>query len=196
VSGSKRPPDEQDVGRALAFGIVGKPHGLDGWLRVRPYRHDTDGLLLVDTVWLSGADRVERRKVRSVRRDRSGFLLLVEACQSRIEAELFKGAEVLLPRQELPAPGPDELYLADCIGAEAQDLAGTKIGTVVGLVDAGGRDLFVVRDGSQEMLVPAVEPFFVDVRDGRVILTEVNDLPRQHRDVHSVTRRTGPKGRA
>jgi len=196
VSGSKQPSDELDVGRALSFGVVGKAHGLDGWMRVRPYRRDTEGLLHVETVWFSFEGRLDGRRVLSVRGERSGYLLLVEGCGSRTEAERFKGAELLLSRDELPALGPDEFYLVDCIGAEAQDLTGASLGRVVDLLDAGGRDLFVVRDGAEDLLVPATEPFFVDVRDGRVILTDVDGLPKEHHDSKAAGRRTGSKGRA
>lgn len=162
-------------GRALPFGRVVKPHGLKGWLKVKPYRPDTDGLVRVRTVVLRDEETERTLEVRSVRRDRLGFLLAVGGCATRTEAEAFRGAEVALPRHELEPLEPDEFYVEDCVGLDAFDPEGRWLGVVARVEATRAHELLAVRDSRREVLVPVVEGFVLEMDEeaGRLVL----DLP-------------------
>ncbi len=172
----RRPP-------LLAFGRVLKPHGLKGLLKVKPHVTDSESLLQVAHVWLELGDQYTRRAVRTVRRDRRWFLLEIEDCHDRTSAERWRGAEVFVSRDELPALAEDEFYLADCLHKEAQLEDGTTLGLVAGILPTAGQDLLVVVSPREEILVPARPPFLLDVTQDCVILADsARMLPRTKRE--------------
>ncbi len=162
----------------LSIGVVVKPHGFKGLLKIRPYRETSDVLQEGRSIWLVLDGQWTKHQLRSVRRDRQWFLVEIDGCVTRQAAESWRGAKVAIPRENLPALQADEVYLADCIGLDAVTLAGRPLGRIEGLVETGGHDLFEIQDGQEELLVPACAPFLVDVTDDTVVLDKVEDLPR------------------
>lgn len=178
-SGPSAGPSRSSAGLPLPFGRVVKPHGLKGWLKVKPYRPDSDGLLRVRTVVLTTGDQSHRIPVRSARADRLGFLLALEGCGTREQAEQWRGAEVALPRQELEPLSKDEYYVEDCVGLEAFDSKGQSLGVVTQVEGTRAHDILVIRDSSRELLVPMAHGFVleVDLDRQRIVLDLPEGLP-------------------
>ncbi len=171
----RRPP-------LLAFGRVLKPHGLKGLLKIKPHAPESESLLQAEHVWLELEGRLVQRRIRSVRRDRRWFLLEIEDCHDRESAEQWRGAEVLVSRDELPALAEDEFYLADCLHKEARFEDGSTLGRVEGILPTGGQDVLVVVSRQEEILVPACPPFLLDVTQECVIVADsARMLPRAKR---------------
>ena len=163
----------------LPFGRVVKPHGMKGLLKIKPYRPDSDGLLRVRNVVLTVGDQSRKVAVRSARADRLGFLLALEGCGTRQQAEQWRGAEVALPRQELEPLGTDEFYVEDCVGLQAFDSEGRSLGVVARLEGTPAHDILVIRDSSRELLVPVAAGFVleVDLDLQRIVLDLPEGLP-------------------
>jgi 16S rRNA processing protein RimM len=95
----------------------------------------------------------------------------------RNAAEALKGVELYVARDRLPQiAGDEEFYLADLIGLDVVDPAGTALGRIVSVENYGAGDVLNVDGGAKgafdvaftRALVPVV-----DVAGGRVAL----DLP-------------------
>lgn len=156
------PPDD-----ALLVGHVGRPHGVRGELRVAPVSGDAERLLGLSAVWLLRDDGgAERRAVTGARAHAGATLLTLDGIDDRDAAAGLAHAEVWARTSELPPPGPDEFSVAEVLGCVLQDVgAGAEprdVGTVVALVDAGGRHLFEVERRGRRVLVPAVKDWLVD----------------------------------
>ncbi len=108
-----------------------KPHGVRGELKVRPHYAPSESLLSVKTVWLAlGADEPRPFQVVAARRANRFVLLVLDGVRDMDSAERLRGARVLLDRDSLPAPGQDEFYLADLVGARVEAPSG-EIGRVI-----------------------------------------------------------------
>ena len=57
---------------------------------------------------------------------------------------------------ELPAAGPKEFYYHEAIGCEVVTLAGERVGLIEEIFATGANDVWVVRDGVREVLVPVI----------------------------------------
>ena len=96
---------------------------------------------------------------------------------TRDQAEALRGTSLCVPRDALPPPAPDEMYVADLIGLPAH-ANGEPVGRVVAVENYGAGDLIEVeRAGSQRFLVPfarcevregslVVDPLFIDMDAG------------------------------
>jgi 16S rRNA processing protein RimM len=87
---------------------------------------------------------------RSVRAQLAGI-------DDRDAAERLRGSEVLIGRDERPAPGPREYFREDLLGFAVVNREGVQLGTLQHFLDAPGAALMVVR-GERELWLPAAAP--------------------------------------
>jgi 16S rRNA processing protein RimM len=89
----------------------------------------------------------------------------------RNAAQALRGAQVGVPRDELPPNAAGEFYRADLIGCEVVDLSGGRLGVLAHFIETPAHALMVVR-GEREIWVPAVPPHLrrVDLTARRVVV--------------------------
>ncbi|MBG3877806.1 16S rRNA processing protein RimM, partial [Desulfovibrio oxamicus] len=112
--------------------------------------------------------------VAAVRRHQGRPLVLFEGIADRSAAETLRGMHVLVPKDRLPEPAEDEVYLHELLGLRVllHD-AGTMLGTLDDVQMPGGQEVWSIRtaDG-KEVLLPAVEEFVasidLDAREVRI----------------------------
>ena len=85
------------------------------------------------------------------------------------DAEIWRGADVLVPESERARPQPGEYSHADLIGCEVY--AHAAVGTVRGIEDYGAQTLLrVEKAGGGEMLIPFVRAICKDIDVARKII--------------------------
>ena len=104
---------------------------------------------------------------------RSGGALTAKlvGIEDRDQAAALRGAEVCVPRAELPQRDDKDFYRADLIGCDVVNLTGTPLGVVRHFVETPAQTLMVVR-GEKEYWVPAVPQHLrrVDLTARRVVV--------------------------
>jgi 16S rRNA processing protein RimM len=155
------------------MGRVAGPYGVRGWVKVAPFTEATDTLAGHATWWLgrnAGGDAVAFR-VEAARQHADAVVAKLAGVDSRESAAALRGSLVLLPRNALPAPRGDEVYLGDLVGAAVVNRKGESLGTVESADSFGAHPVLrVVDDGGTARLIPFV-PAYVDAVDldaGRV----------------------------
>jgi 16S rRNA processing protein RimM len=140
-------------------GRLGRPHGVDGAFVVEdasddPSRFEVGASLLVDGV---PATIVLSRRVGKGRR------------AIKLDRPAGRGAELAVPRDQLPPPAPDSFYVADLVGLEVLDEGGRSVGVVQSVVPGTANDNLELDSG---VLVPLVEDAVagIDVAAGRILL--------------------------
>jgi 16S rRNA processing protein RimM len=104
---------------------------------------------------------------------RSGGALTVKLAgvEDRDQAQALRGAQVCVPRGELPQRNEKDFYRADLIGCEVVNLDGIGLGFVQHFIESPAQVLMVVR-GTQEFWIPAVPQHLrrVDLQARRVVV--------------------------
>jgi len=173
-----------DRTRFIPIGIITRPHGLRGELRLRLHHADSTALEEVDAVWLAlpdGAGEPFRIGVAAARYVDGGILCELEGVDDRNAADRLRGAEVLVPRVELPPLAEGEFYLGDLEGCTVVTRAGQPYGVVHEVQELGAHDTLVIHDGDVERLLPFVPQFVVDVdlEGRRVVVDPPEGLPEE-----------------
>ena len=156
----------------ILLGVIGRPHGVRGLVRVTSHTADPAAL----TAYGPLSDDKGRRFVL---RWRGAGVAEVEAqvggtavkVADRTAAEKLTNTRLYIERAQLPEPEPDEFYLADLLGLTAVDAGGRVLGTVGTVHDYGaGSSLEIVQDGAPPLLVPFTRAAVpeVDLPGGRV----------------------------
>jgi 16S rRNA processing protein RimM len=156
--------------RLILMGVIGKPHGVRGLVRVNSFTAEADALEAYPLT-----DRTGRRFALAWLHDNVAQLSEVtphgkRPVTDRTEAETLTNLELFAPRSALPEADAEEFYLADLIGLRARSEAGAELGTIAAVHDYGGGSSLEIMPGS--VLVPftrAAVPV-VDIAAGHVIV--------------------------
>jgi 16S rRNA processing protein RimM len=155
----------------IQLGVVGAPFGVRGWIKLRSHTDPPERLL--DHRSLRIGRGSVWRDYRVEARGRSGGALTVKLAgvEDRDQAQALRGAEVCVPRSELPPRDDKDFYRADLIGCEVVNLEGLDLGVVEHFIETPAQVLMVVR-GAQEFWIPAVPQHIrrVDLRERRVVV--------------------------
>ena len=165
--------------RFVPLGDVLRPHGITGELRVRLHNEESDLLLHLPSLVLRDEKGAERRvRVASARRSNKALLLRIEGGATRNDADLLRGASLGLPREELPPPDEDEVYLCDLEGASVRD-GDTEIGRVSEIRPYPTCHVLVVeRPNATALDIPFLPMFVrsVDVEQGVIQVMDLEQL--------------------
>lgn len=154
----------------ILMGVIGKPHGVRGQVRVNVFAEDPE---VLETYTLT--DRKGRQFALEWAHDNVASLSEVTAkgkrrITDRSEAEALTNVELFIPRAALPETDEEEFYLADLIGLAARDEAGAEIGRVANVHDYGaGPSLEISPGGRLLPFTKAVVPV-VDLNAGYVVI--------------------------
>jgi 16S rRNA processing protein RimM len=167
-------------GRAtIAVGVVAGAHALRGMLRVRPYHLPAPSLAPGRTVLLERNGVVtETRIVSAAPHGRALVLLAVESVTDRTAAEAAAGARVLVLQADLPPAAEDEFYYHELEGFAVETTDGEALGTIEETFGTGTNDVWVVRGGRREHLIPVIADVVraIDRETRRVVIEPLPGL--------------------
>jgi 16S rRNA processing protein RimM len=159
--------------RLILMGVIGKPHGVRGLVRVNAFTEDPQAL--ADYAPLT--DKAGRKfGLEWVRESVAQLTEFTAAGPRKIAdrnaAERLTNTELFAPRSAFPKAEEDEFYLADLVGLAAQDASGAAIGKVTAVHDYGGGTSLEITGAASALLVPftkAAVPV-VDLAAGHVVV--------------------------
>ncbi|MGE5311457.1 MAG: ribosome maturation factor RimM [Nitrospirota bacterium] len=162
--------------RLVAVGKVVKAHGVRGHLRLVPFGETLEGLGAGEEVSARLPDgSIERLITVEIRTQRKSVLFLSREVRTAAEAQRLVGAEICVPESRLPALAADEFYWHQLIGLEVMSVDGRRLGTIRQIIETGSNDVYVVQEGREEFLIPALAEVVREVNLERRLM--VVDLP-------------------
>lgn len=120
--------------KLVCLAVVTAPHGVRGAFKLRCFTERPENVAAYGPV-LDGRGRELVLEV--LHRIPGGVVARAAGVTDRDAALALRGAELLVPRERLPAPGADEFYREDLLGLAAVDPEGRPLGRVVGVADHG-----------------------------------------------------------
>lgn len=152
--------------RRIALAAVAGAHGVNGELRLKLFGDDLRSLATQKRVHVGGAER----KLTSVRAAGKGAVARIEGVSDRSAAEALRGSLLEVDRTALPPLEDGEYYHIDLIGLAAEDVAGTRVGTVVAVENFGAGDLLEIENENGKRSLIPFRDGVADLQDGRIVL--------------------------
>ncbi|MBW1743630.1 MAG: 16S rRNA processing protein RimM [Deltaproteobacteria bacterium] len=148
----------------ISIGKVVGTHGIKGYLKVISYAESTAPFADGKELALRQVGKpVARFRIESARPHKRGFLLALEGITSIDVAKEWVGYELCIDRATLPEPEQDTYYWDQIIGLDVFTVDGGRLGRVAAIFPTGSNDVYVVREGKKEILIPALESVVVDI---------------------------------
>ncbi len=162
--------------RYLTIGRVLKPWGVRGELKIEIMTDFPERFASLKTVYL-GED-AKAFPVERARLMHKAALLKLKGVDTELAAARLREQFVQVPTdQAVPLP-EGKYYLYQLIGLRVKTMQGEDLGEVVDILETGANDVYVVRQGEREVLIPAIEPVVkkVDLANGELIIEPMEGL--------------------
>jgi len=156
------------AGQRILMGVIGRPHGVRGLVRVQSYAAVPADLAaygrLLDEKGRAWTLSWRGEGIAEVR-DEAGRPLA-----DRTAAERMTNVKLYVERDRLPEPEEDDFYLSDLVGLAAFGPGGEALGRVVTVHDYGAGASLEIAGAGAPLLVPFKRTCVpdVDITAGRV----------------------------
>ena len=140
----------------VVLGEVTRPHGLKGLLRVKSYARSRESFLNAGKVILKDrSGKLTEFRVCSVVEHKGLLLLSLEGLHSLEQAEEYRGASVFVKKESLGELQEDEYFWHELLGLKVFLDTGQYLGRISHIIPTGGTDVFVIKEGKRELMIPA-----------------------------------------
>jgi 16S rRNA processing protein RimM len=162
----------------VVLGAVGKPHGVNGEVWLRPHNVHARAFEGLRELILVKDGVTTTRAIVSLRPAEGGALARLAGVDTREAAAALGLAEVRARRAALPPLAPGEFYVGDVIGCDVVHADGRALGAVTSTFWNGAQDVMVVTaPGGAEELIPLLPQFVVTMdAPGRKIVVSWDPL--------------------
>ena len=163
----------------ILIGHVIRPHGLTGLLRIVSYAQSKETFLEAGSVFLiKGKNDLYEKKVLSIRPHRSFYLLKLSGLNSIDQAEIFRGAGILIRKDSLVKRDEDEFFWHELLGLEVYLVTGQYLGVLKEIFPTGSNDVYVVENQGKEFLIPAIHQVVkeINIAQKRMVISPMMGL--------------------
>lgn len=141
----------------LCLGKVVGTHGLKGELKVLAQGDSLELLPSGAEVFLfRGNSFLKKIRIISVRPHKRVILLMFEGVELVDAAQELTGCQICVDRAALPPLENGTYYWQDVIGLDVITVEGRILGLVAGILETRSNDVYLVKNGTKELLVPAI----------------------------------------
>ena len=144
----------------LEVGKITNTHGIMGEVRVQPWADSPEFLCQFKTLYVDQAHwpiKVERARVH-----KNMVILKLEGVTDVPSALSMRNAILYIDRKDAALP-EGSFFLADLMGLEVRDAQpGKVLGKIADIMNLPANNVYVVRGGEREILVPAVPQFIAE----------------------------------
>ena len=162
----------------VLVGAITGAHGIRGEVKLRSFTADPSAIASYSPLETATGRKIEITRVRP---NKEGFIAILKGVTDRNAAEALRGTELFVPRERLPEPEDDEVYVHDLIGVPVHLADGSLLGEIVDVADYGAGDLIDVKVEGRKgtVLIPYADQDVLAAGEEKVVV----DLPEGFLDV-------------
>jgi 16S rRNA processing protein RimM len=159
------------AGNLVHIGKIVTTHGYRGEVKVYPLTDFPERFQYLKEVSLISPKEQKCLLVERVRLHKRYIIMKLKDCHTMSEAEALKGWTVAIPEEQVWPLGEDEYYCFQIIGLDVYTDEGLPMGVVRDVFPTGSNDVYVVKKGQKEYLIPATKEVVKEINlEGRKII--------------------------
>lgn len=156
----------------VLLGKIGATHGVKGQLRVVTYSGETETIMGLRSVLLKRPDGgVDTFDVAASAVHGKKVIIALEGYDSINNVLHLVGRELYTTREQMPDLPEGEFYWCDLLGLKVVTEQGEPLGVLTDIIATGSNDVYVVKDGKRECLIPALEDVVLEISLDEGIMT-------------------------
>ncbi|HXV79684.1 MAG TPA: ribosome maturation factor RimM [Candidatus Binatia bacterium] len=164
--------------RLVPLGEIVATHGIDGWLKLKPYNKQTTALTPTREVWLEKNQMRSMHEIAMSRAYKNQFFVKLSGVDRIDDAQEWVGSVLSVAERDLDPLPAGEYYHYQVIGLEVFDTQGERIGVVARTWSTPAGELYIVTGPLKEYLIPAVKEIIekVDFAAGKMVINPPDGL--------------------
>lgn len=165
----------------VAIAKIVKIQGNKGEVKILPYLEDLSLYAKLDSVYIDHGQSGKEPRVYQVEnwRGKGRFLIMqFTGCYDRTEAEKLREAVVKLPKYHFKQLPEGDFYWFEIEGLEVYQDTGKYLGKIEEIFSTGSNDVYIVKDGGKEILLPATKEVIkeIDLANHKMIIHPLGGL--------------------
>lgn len=155
------------------IGQIVNSHGIKGEVKVFPLTDDPARFKKLKTVIIDNRDV----KIESCKFQKDRVILKLEGIDDMNAALKMKTKYLKVARKDAVKLPEDTFFIADLIGCKVYDTEEKYIGEVYEVIKTGSNDVYWIKDGGKETLVPVLKEIVLDINieEGKIIIKPVGE---------------------
>jgi 16S rRNA processing protein RimM len=169
-------PNTDDELTHLRIGEIVAPRGVHGEVKVKIETDDPERFYALDTIYLG--DALTPFEVQRVRLFKGQALLQLKGVDNRNQAERLRNTPVHVSIEDALPLDRDQYYYHQIEGLPTFTTDGERLGYVAEIIRTGSNDVYVIRGGEKEILLPVIRGVIqdIDIEEGKIIVELLEGL--------------------
>lgn len=149
------------------IGIILKPHGVRGAIKVGPMTDDVARFKSLEKVYIEN----KMYKVLNAQISPNEVILTLDGLTDRNQAELFRNKDIQVEKADAVKLQEGRYFIVDIVGCEVF-VEDKSIGKVDEVLQNGAADVYVIKSKDKECMVPALKTLLlnVDTENKKIVL--------------------------
>ncbi|OPJ55634.1 ribosome maturation factor RimM [Alkalithermobacter paradoxus] len=159
------------------IGQIVNTQGLRGEMRVYPLTDYKERFEEIQWVYI-GDDFNNKHFIEKVRYKNSMVILKIKGIDDINQVERLKNKYLVIPRENARELEEDTYFIADLIGLEVYTVNGEYVGILEDVMQPGANDVYVIKNGSKEYLIPAIKQFVphINMNERKIIIDPIEGM--------------------
>ncbi len=156
----------------LSIGQIVNVHGFKGDVKVYPLTDDISRFEGLREVYVAYPEGLKKHMVQQVKFLKNTVVLKLDGIDSEEAAQKLRNFYVKVERSKAVKLPQDSYFICDIIGLAVYDTEGKQLGQLEDVMQTGSNDVYIVRIGEQEVLIPALKEIVkeINIRDQKIIV--------------------------
>ena len=160
----------------IEIGIVLKPQGIKGEVKVKPFTDDINRFLELENIFLD-ENGYDKREVMASRVNNGFAYLLIKNVGSIDDAEKLRGCLLYIDRQNTIELKEDAYFIRDLIGLNVEDEKGNPLGRLSDILQHGAADVYIVESLKGRFSFPALKRVIIKIDiDNKIMRLDKKNL--------------------
>lgn len=156
----------EDTANLIEIGLIVKPHGLKGELKLKLHSPESNLILNIDNIYVDN----QIFKIDYSKKVSNGILLKFVSKNTRNSIEDLIGKKIFVDKDIIPLAPSGENYYFELIGSKVV-YNNVEIGTLIEIVETKANNIYVVKElNGNEILIPKTKSFIKKFNKDKKIL--------------------------
>ena len=156
----------EDTANLIEIGLIVKPHGLKGELKIKLHSPESNLILNIDEIYVDN----QIFKIDYSKKVSNGILLKFVSKNTRNSIEDLIGKKLFVNKDIIPLAPSGENYYFELIGSKVV-YNNVEIGTLIEIVETKANNIYVVKElNGNEILIPKTKSFIKKFNKDKKIL--------------------------
>lgn len=167
--------DEPDF---ISVGEIVKAQGIRGEVKVIPHTDNPERYRQIRRVFLKSSAGWRELKIQNYRQFNGFVLIKFFGIDDLTAANSLGRGLIMIPRSERPMLEEGRYYYDQIEGLKVFTVEGKYLGAIAGILETGANDVYVVKDGPREVLIPALKSVIkeIDLKQARMLIDPLPGL--------------------